>query len=127
MLSVLMIPLLAALVSVPLGLAFGLIAVLGTLYAVWSFIGVRRTRYFITNTRVIEAHGRNISKEISLECFSGKTQDECMKIAVDHESGAYTYYKIHVYDLETEKIITLKTMSEDDMEKIKKIILPEAS
>ncbi|MFW9849557.1 MAG: hypothetical protein ACFFF4_10460 [Candidatus Thorarchaeota archaeon] len=94
---------------------------LGLLYLIYAYIKIRRTKYYLTTRRIIEVRGGNIQQEIHLERFIGKSPDEFFQVKENYRSGAETFYVVRIYDLDTEVLIELKGMVEDDVEKLKGI------
>ncbi|MHA2423513.1 MAG: hypothetical protein ACXAEF_01925 [Candidatus Thorarchaeota archaeon] len=105
--------------SVGIGVLF--FCVLGIMYFAYTYLKIRRTRYYLTTKRIIEVRGGDIQQELPLESFSGKPLDDYFQVKEDYRSGANTFHTVRIYDLKAEILIELKGMVEDDVERLKEI------
>ncbi len=103
-------------------IVFGLVffVLIGILYTVYSFIKIRRTKYYLTTSRLLEVRSGEIQEEISLELFKGKPHTEFLQIKEDHQDAGIQY-NIRVFDIESNKMIELKVVDEDVLDLMKKI------
>lgn len=92
--AVFIIPLSYIFLGDGIGLGVALLCLIGTLYYLSSFIGIRRTRYYLTTNRVIEVRGGFIEKQIPLTVFSGRPHTEFLQVKEDHRSGATLFVRI---------------------------------
>lgn len=104
-------------------LGTAVLAIIGItiLYLFYLMIQVKRTKYYITSQRLLEVRGGFIRKEIPLENLKETPTDECMKVGLSHDEGAYKYYNIRIIDPVTGTFIRMTSMREDALEVIRKL------
>ncbi|MHA2357035.1 MAG: hypothetical protein ACXADC_17835 [Candidatus Thorarchaeota archaeon] len=73
-----------------------------------AFIRERRTRYYLTNDRIIEARGGAVIKEVPLEHFAGKPLGEFLEAKVTHQVNHRPIYTIRVYDPVSDDVFELQ-------------------
>ena len=67
------------------------------LYLFYLVIQAKRTTYYLTNQRLVEARGGTLQNEIQLAHIRGLPYNEFMKAGISHED-AYDYYNITITD-----------------------------
>ncbi len=73
-----------------------------------AFIRERRTRYYLTTERIVEARGGNLMKEVPLENFAGKPMSQFLEAKVTHQVNNRPIYTIRVYDPVSDDVFELK-------------------
>ncbi|MHA2350422.1 MAG: hypothetical protein ACXADL_12430 [Candidatus Thorarchaeota archaeon] len=73
-----------------------------------AFIRERRTRYYLTTERIIEARGGVLIKEIPLEHFAGKPLSQFLESRVTHSVNNRPIYTIRVYDPVSDDVFELQ-------------------
>jgi hypothetical protein len=121
LLSVFMVPLAYVTFGASVGTGVLFFMVLGFLYFLLYFIRLRRTKYYLTNKRLIEVRGGDIHQELDTERFSGKSHGEFIQVKEDYRSGADTFYTVRVYDLDVDILIDMKGLVDDDVEILQKM------
>ncbi|UCE11020.1 MAG: hypothetical protein JSW61_03555 [Candidatus Thorarchaeota archaeon] len=73
-----------------------------------AFIRERRTRYYLTTERIIEARGGTLIKEVPLEHFAGRPLSQFLEAKVTHQVNNRPIYTIRVYDPVTDDVFELQ-------------------
>jgi hypothetical protein len=73
-----------------------------------AFVRERRTRYYLTTDRIIEARGGNLIKEVPLEHFSGRPLSQFLEAKVTHQVNHRSIYTVKVYDPVTDDVFELQ-------------------
>jgi hypothetical protein len=73
-----------------------------------AFVRERRTRYYLTTERIVEARGGVVMKEVPLEHFAGRPLDQFIESKVTHSVNNRPIYTIRVYDPTSDEIFELK-------------------
>ncbi|MHA3964735.1 MAG: hypothetical protein AM325_014485 [Candidatus Thorarchaeota archaeon SMTZ1-45] len=73
-----------------------------------TFIRERRTRYYLTTERIIEARGGTLIKEMFLENFAGRPMSQFLEAKVTHQVNHRPIYTIRVYDPVSDEVFELK-------------------
>ncbi|TFG13138.1 hypothetical protein EU537_07455 [Candidatus Thorarchaeota archaeon] len=93
----------------------------GIVIFLFSYYHRRKTRYYMTDARILTTYRGYITKEISLANFSGKTIGQFIESRVAHTANGMPVYDIHIYDPLSEDIMELKGLdyySASTLEKI---------
>ncbi len=91
------------------------------LYLFYLVIQSKRTTYYLTTQRLVEARGGALQKEIKLENLRGLPPEEFMRAGISHED-AYDYYNITFTDSISGNRIRMTAIREDVYEKLKKSV-----
>jgi hypothetical protein len=73
-----------------------------------GFIRERRTRYYLTTDRIIEARGGILVKEVPLDHFAGVPLSQFLEAKVTHQVNHRPIYTIRVYDPVTDDVFELQ-------------------
>jgi hypothetical protein len=73
-----------------------------------AFVRERRTRYYLTNERIIEARGGILIKEVPLEHFAGRPLSQFLEAKVTHQVNHRPIYTIRVYDPVSDEVFELQ-------------------
>ena len=73
-----------------------------------AFVRERRTRYYLTTERIVEARGGVLLKEVPLDHFAGRPLDHFIESKVTHHTNNRPVYTIRVYDPTSDEIFELK-------------------
>jgi uncharacterized membrane protein len=73
-----------------------------------AFIRERRTRYYLTTERIVEARGGDLIKEVPLENFAGRPIGQFLESKVTHSVNNRPIYTIRVYDPVSDEVFELK-------------------
>ncbi|MHA1934706.1 MAG: hypothetical protein ACW97A_05450 [Candidatus Thorarchaeota archaeon] len=73
-----------------------------------AFIRERRTRYYLTTDRIIEARAGILIKEIPLEHFAGKPLSQFLESKVTHSVNNRPIYTIRIYDPVSDDVFELQ-------------------
>jgi hypothetical protein len=73
-----------------------------------AFVRERRTRYYLTTDRIIEARGGVLIKEVPLEHFAGRPLSQFLEAKVTHQVNHRPIYTIRVYDPVTDDVFELQ-------------------
>ncbi|TFF94824.1 hypothetical protein EU546_04395 [Candidatus Thorarchaeota archaeon] len=96
----------------------------GIVILMYFYIGRRRTRYYLTDERIIEVHGERIVKEMSLDRFEGRPMGQFLESRVTHTVNNMPIYDIRIYDPLSDETMVLKSLdgfSASSLEEIGKI------
>jgi len=78
-----------------------------------DFVNSRRTRYYFTTERIVEARGGLIRTQIPLKNFQGAEDDVHIIVKSTYREGANQFYEIRLKDPASGKILMLTGMDED--------------
>jgi hypothetical protein len=73
-----------------------------------AFVRERRTRYYLTTERIVEARGGILKKEVPLEHFAGRPLSQFLEAKVTHSVNNRPIYTIRVYDPVSDEVFELK-------------------
>lgn len=73
-----------------------------------AFTRERRTRYYLTSERIIEARGGILIKEVPLEHFAGRPLSQFLEAKVTHQVNHRPIYTIRVYDPVSDEVFELQ-------------------
>ncbi len=85
-------------------------AVGGIVIFMYFYIVRRRTRYYLTDERIIEVRGDRIVKEMSLERFAGRPMGQFLESRVTHTVNNMPMYDIRIYDPLSDETMVLKSL-----------------
>lgn len=91
-----------------LGSMFGFLTIVGFVGLGAILVRVRRTRYYLTTDRIVEARGGKIIRVVPLEHFAGKPLGQFIESRVTHSSNGHPVYGIRIYDPVSDEVIELK-------------------
>jgi len=94
---------------------------IGILLTIIEFVNSRRTWYYLTNTRIVEARGGLLRSQIPLEAFQGVKLDDFLEIKSTYSEGAKTFYQARIRDPTSRKLMILTGLDEDARDIILKI------
>lgn len=86
----------------------GFLTVVGFVVLGAMLINVRRTRYYLTTDRIIEARGGKIARNVPLDHFEGRPLGQFIESRVTHTSNGHPVYGIRIYDPVSDEVIELK-------------------
>ena len=95
--------------------------VIGLILTVLEFVNSRRTRYYLTNTRIVEARGGLLRSQIPLEAFRGVQMDDFLEMKSTYSEGAKTFYQARIRDPASGKLMILTGLDEDARDIILKL------
>ncbi len=78
-----------------------------------DFVNSRRTRYYFTTERIVEARGGLIRTQIPLKNFQEAEDDVHIQVKSTYREGANQFYEIKLKDPTSGKILMLTGMDED--------------
>jgi len=112
--------------SVFVGQVAGLIAMVPVLIAIFllirAFINAVRTKFFLTNKRIVQTRGRNIVNEVSLSRFGDRPLKQFLEIKRDYTHNGEARYVIRIFDpVSAETIIDCKDLDKNSVEAFEKI------
>ncbi|MFX0046178.1 MAG: hypothetical protein ACFE8Z_10040 [Candidatus Hermodarchaeota archaeon] len=91
-----------------LGSMFGFLTIVGFVGLGAILVRVRRTRYYLTTDRIVEARGGKIIRVVPLDHFAGKPLGQFIESRVTHSSNGHPVYGIRIYDPVSDEVIELK-------------------
>jgi len=94
---------------------------IGLLLAVVELVNSRRTMYFLTTERIVEARGGLLRSQIHLEVFQGVLLGDYIQVKSTYTEGAETFYRARIRDPSSGKLMILSGLDEDAKEIILKI------
>jgi hypothetical protein len=108
------------------GQVAGLIAIIPVLIAIFfltrAFISAVKTKFFLTNKRIIQAKGTTIVKEVPLERFGDKPLKQYIEMKVGYLENNEPRYVIKINDPVTaETIIDCRGLDKTSVEAFEKI------
>ena len=112
--------------SVFVGQVAGLIAMIPVLIAIFllirAFVNAVRTKFFLTNKRIVQTRGRNIVNEVSLSRFGDRPLKQFLEIKRDYTHNGEARYVIRIFDpVSAETIIDCKDLDKNSVEAFEKI------
>ena len=78
-----------------------------------EFVNSRRTRYYLTTERIVEARGGLIRTQIPLKNFQEAETDVHIKVQATYREGASQFYEVRLRDPESGRFLLLTGLSED--------------
>lgn len=97
------------------------IVIIGLLLTVLEFVNSRRTEYYLTTTRIVEARGGLLQRQIPLEAFQGVKLDDYLEVKSTYSEGSKTFYQARIRDPSSGKLMILTGLDEDARDIILKI------
>ena len=94
---------------------------IGLLLTIVEFINSRRTMYYLTTARIVEARGGLLRSQIHLEAFQGVSLEDFIVVKSTYTEGAETFYRARIRDPSSDKLMILTGLDEDAKEIIMKI------
>ena len=94
---------------------------IGLLLTIAEFINSRRTMYYLTTARIVEARGGLLRSQIHLEAFQGVSLEDFIVVKSTYTEGAKTFYRARIRDPSSDKLMILTGLDEDAKEIILKI------
>jgi hypothetical protein len=91
-----------------LALPLFVLVLAGIIVVVALLIRTKRTRYYLTSERIIEARGGRVIKEIPLHHFAGKPIGQFLESRVTHRSNNKPIYTIRIYDPMSDEVFEIK-------------------
>ena len=83
-------------------LSFGVLLLLlsstGVFLVLREFLRGKRTKYYLTNKRILEVRKGDIIQELSLERFEGKPLNQFFEKRITHRVNKQPIYTIRIYD-----------------------------
>ena len=73
----------------------------------------RRTRYYLTTERIVEARGGLIRTQIQLKNFQEAEDEIHIKVKSTYREGARQFYEVRLKDPESGRILLLTGLDED--------------
>lgn len=104
-----------------IGNAVLLIILIGLFLTILEFINSRRTKYFLTSTRLVEARGGLLRSQIPLEAFQGVNLDEYIEIKSTYREGAEYFFQARIKNPITGKHMILTGLDEDSRDLLLKL------
>ncbi len=80
----------------------------GFIILIARIIRTKRTRYYLTNERILETRGGRVIKEIPLHHFAGKPIGQFLETRVTHTSNDRPIYQIQIYDPVSDDVLEIK-------------------
>ncbi len=97
------------------------IVLIGLALTILEFVNSRRTRYYLTNTRIVEARGGLLQNQIPLESFQGVQLDDFLEMKSTYSEGAKTFYQARIRDPTSGKLMILTGLNENARDIILKL------
>ncbi len=94
---------------------------IGLLLAIVELVNSRRTMYYLTTERIVEARGGLLRSQIPLEAFQGVSLEDYIVVKSTYTEGAETFYQARIRDPSSGKLMILTGLDEDAKEIILKI------
>ena len=83
-----------------------------------EFVNSRRTRYYLTNERIVEARGGLIRTQIPLKNFQAAEDEIHIKVKSTYREGTRQFYEVRLKDPESGKVLLLTGLDEDAMDSV---------
>ena len=80
----------------------------GIIILIAKVIRTKRTRYYLTNARILETRGGRVIKEIPLHHFAGKPISQFLETRINHMSNNRPIYDIRIYDPMSDDVLEIK-------------------
>lgn len=90
-----------------------IVILVGLLFTILEFVNSRRTRYYLTNKRIVEARGGLVRTQISLEAFQGVKLDDYLEIKSTYREGSNQFYQARIRNPISGKLLILTGLDED--------------
>ena len=97
------------------------IVLIGLFLTILEFVNSRRTRYYLTSERIVEARGGFVRTQIPLEHFQGLDPKDFLEIKSTYSEGAKTFYQAKIRVPESGKLMILTGLDEDSKDIISKL------
>ncbi|TFG99072.1 hypothetical protein E4H12_03995 [Candidatus Thorarchaeota archaeon] len=97
------------------------IIILGLFLTILEFVNSRRTKYYLTNTRLIEARSGLIRSQIPLEAFQGAQLDDHLTVKSTYREGSEQFYEVRIRNPTSGRLLILTGLDEDARDVILKI------
>jgi hypothetical protein len=101
------------------------IVIIGLILTILEFVNSRRTRYYLTSERIVEARGGLMRTQIQLEHFQGLDPADYLEIKSTYSEGAKTFYQAKIRIPESRKLMILTGLDEDSRDIIMKMGNPK--
>ncbi len=98
-----------------------LFVLIGLLLSFVELVNSRRTMYYLTTVRIVEARGGLLRTQIPLEAFQGVSLEDYIEVKSTYTEGAKTFYRARVHDPSSGKLMILTGLDEEAKEVIQKI------
>ena len=98
-----------------------IVILVGFLFTILEFVNSRRTKYYLTNKRIVEARGGFVRTQIPLEHFQGLDPKDFLEIKSAYSEGAKTFYQAKIRVPESGKLMILTGLDEDSKDVISKL------
>jgi hypothetical protein len=104
-------------------IANGLLVVIliGLFLSILEFVNSRRTKYYLTTKRIVEARGGLVKSQMPLEAFQGVDVDEYIEIKSGYSEGSKTFYQVKIRNPASGKLMVLTGLDEDATDVIRNI------
>jgi hypothetical protein len=96
------------------------------LITILDFVNSRRTRFYFTTERIVEARGGLIRTQIPLKNFQEAEDEVHIKVRSTYREGAKQFYEVRLKDPESGKILMLTGMDEDARDTVLGILKPDS-
>ena len=83
------------------------IVLIGLFLTVLEFVNSRRTKYYLTTSRIVEARGGLLRSQIPLEAFQGVKLDDYVEVKSTYSEGAKTFYQAKIRNPLSRKLMIL--------------------
>jgi hypothetical protein len=90
-----------------------LVILVGLLFTLLEFVNSRRTRYYLTSTRIVEARGGLIRTQVPLEAFQGVDIGEYIEVTSTYTEGSKVFYQAKIRNPASGKLMVLTGLDED--------------
>ena len=97
------------------------IVIIGLILTILEFVNSRRTRYYLTSERIVEARGGLMRTQIQLEHFQGLDPADYLEIKSTYSEGAKTFYQAKIRIPKSGKLMILTGLDEDSKDVISKL------
>jgi len=103
------------------GNALLVIILIGLFLTILEFVNSRRTKYYLTNTRIVEARGGLIRSQMPLEAFQGAKRDDYLTVNSSYREGSEQFYDVRIRNPTSGRLLILTGIDEDARDIILKI------
>lgn len=86
---------------------------IGLLLTIVELVNSRRTMYYLTTIRIVEARGGLLRTQIPLEAFQGVSLEDYIEIKSTYTEGVKTFYRARIRDPSSGKLMILSGLDED--------------
>ncbi|TFG31651.1 hypothetical protein EU528_05560 [Candidatus Thorarchaeota archaeon] len=101
------------------------VVLIGILLTIIELVNSRRTWYYLTTTRLVEARGGLLRSEIPLEAFQGVRIDDYLEIKSTYREGAAYFFQARIRNPATGKHMILTGLDEDARDLLLKLANPK--